>query len=207
MSGRGSPVAIACEQMASRLALALVTAAAATAAVGCGVTVTSQASQPVGGGGGGVSPDAGVPSVAGDAATDAGSAQTPHAFVEQFFDNDCAAAFTCASSFPGSQADFDDDFDDSLADCNSDVVALAQIVETEVGNGNVLFSAADAASCLATLVDGSCTTFWNNNGFPSGTSCDDVLTGTETKGEPCVTDFDCISPLACGTHGTCVTTD
>ena len=170
------------------LALALVTAAAATAVVGCGVSVTSNHDQRSDGG-----PDAGI--------IDSG-VSTAQAFVVAYRGNSCTAAFQCAGAYPGTHTAFDEHYGSSLTDCNSIVTTLASTVQGEVDVGHIVFSPADATSCIRTLVDGDCETFWDNSG-PTGAGCSEALIGTETKGEKCVTEYDCITPLVCDANATC----
>jgi hypothetical protein len=148
---------------------------------------------------------------------DAGTSTTePDAAVQQTGARDflheagvqqCDEAYTCKSSYPGTSTQFKTDWGTSKSNCYDVLDAYYEVtaVQTEVDAGKSVFDPTSAASCLAGITFGSCSTFWQNGAvFPS--VCDNVFTGTVPKGSPCVVDEDCQGALACGTHNTCVTT-
>jgi hypothetical protein len=143
---------------------------------------------------------------AGGGGGDAGTAgPAARAFIDALGSAECAEAYKCEDSFPGDLTQFEQDFGTDRADCVTveDVFFQGSAAEAEVEAGTLPFSATEAAACLTDLVFGSCDDFWNTDSLPA--ACGAALAGTATKGEPCVTSWDCTGELVCGSHDTCVT--
>jgi hypothetical protein len=106
----------------------------------------------------------------------------------------CDEAFTCQSSFPTTTGDtFADEFGASASECYADGAAydMPAQVEAEITAGKIHFDGAAAAACVAGLMFGSCTDFWNGTGGTYPTECDTAMVGTVADGGACVVDYDC----------------
>jgi hypothetical protein len=125
---------------------------------------------------------------------DGGTGPTATEFLQAMAGKDCTEAFMCMSSFvPATTGDtFADEWGASVTDCSNDPTDLSNDanVESEIIKGNIVFDAAEAATCLAGITYGTCTDFWTN-GAMYPTACNDALYGLVADGGACVTDYDC----------------
>jgi hypothetical protein len=186
----------------------------ALALAGCGVKLASPptddntTTQPDSGAFNDNLPDAGSASASDaaapiDSAPDAVMTLTATDFITQYGDLQCAEAFTCQSSFPGNASEFENDWGTDQTNCNA--LALAYYnpskVETDIVSAAIVYTPADATTCLATIVFGTCANFWQTGGtYPA--ACNTALVGSVANGGGCVTDFECQS-LFCNNSGNC----
>ena len=134
----------------------------------------------------------------------AASAITATAFITQYGDMQCGEAFTCEASYPaGAAATFADSWGPSVAACDANALAYYNPtkVELDIAKGRIAYDPSAAAACLAGIVFGTCTNFWQTYGsYPD--ACVHALVGSVANGGGCVTDFECAS-LYCTSTAKC----
>jgi hypothetical protein len=145
------------------------------------------------GGGGGdddvSSPDAAAPdAVVPDAST---SDLTVAEAFEESVRITCEKAHECRDSFPGQPADFEAEFGTTVDACIAMLSTDTQQAEYEasVAAGRIVFDPQDAAVCLASFEDITCTELWNGADFAP--ECETTFVGQVPDGQACTIDDDC----------------
>jgi hypothetical protein len=104
---------------------------------------------------------------------------------------ECAGAFACESSYPGSMNEFTSDWGATVGDCDTNAAEIdaPTVIAADVASGEIHFDPTAGASCIAALGH-DCSTFWSDG--PTGqTPCETAIVGTIADGSSCHIDWDC----------------
>lgn len=117
-------------------------------------------------------------------------------FLSQIATKICDQAFSCQTTFPTDWgATFAEIFGASASACVSDAATSDEPakVEQSITAGKIKFNGADAATCVAGITVGTCSTFWNDGPtFPA--ACATAMVGTVADGAACSTHIECVNP-------------
>jgi len=133
-----------------------------------------------------------------------GGLNDPSLWVVEYVDRVCGKAHECRSEYPiSSPTSFESQFGLSASECRDYFVSPAS-VRTAVSRGEALYDFERGNECLAELrvqYDGqTCAEYWADS--PDPEVCAEVFTGLITEGEPCTTDYACISQRCVFDHDT-----
>ncbi len=127
-------------------------------------------------------------------------------FITRYGDLQCNEAFACQASYPASATTtFAASWGTTVSDCDAGSLTYfnAPKIEIDIAKGRVAFDPVAAAVCLAGIIFGTCSNFWQTYGtYPD--ACDQALVGSVANGGGCVSDFECAS-LYCTAAAKCAT--
>jgi hypothetical protein len=127
---------------------------------------------------------------------------------ETFIRVDCNKGHECRDSYPGTQAEFEDEFGASNAACVSVLQDPAfdeeiDAYEAAAANGRLTYDAGSAQTCLDAWRAQSCPDYWQSVDDPSP-ACDVIFRGTIPAGGACTIPDECISAACEVPSMTCV---
>ena len=106
---------------------------------------------------------------------------------------DCDDAFACKANFPTDQGvTFAEAFGASTNECYMDAATYynASSISASITAGKIIYTAADAKSCVESLKAPTCSTYWTA-GPDFSDKCDTALVGKVATGAACTNDFEC----------------
>lgn len=136
---------------------------------------------------------------------DGGSTSSPSAAFNASIQASCDKAFECMSSYDAAMHNgdaFADSYGTSVSNCVSQTKAIITAflgadyfdkVDASASAGRIMFSSADAATCLAASKAQTCDQFFSQNGatYTPPAACDTALVGTVATGGTCTIGDDC----------------